>query len=195
MNERFQRPVYVLRKKFLKIFGGAFWIRDPNSDELLFYSKQKAFKLREDIRVYADEGMTTELLAMKTRKIIDISPTFDVVDITTGETVGALKRKGLKSVIRDEWIIINQAGQEFGTIKEDSTGLALVRRFLFGWLPQSFVVEANGQVVAKFHQNWNIFAPRIQLDFSANQSGLLDQRLGIAAAVLLSAIEGRQQSY
>jgi len=193
MDSRFQRPIFILRKKLLKIFGGAFWIRDPGTDELLMYSKQKAFKLREDIRVFTDEGMASELLTIKARSIIDLGATYDVTDATTGENLGALRRRMLKSMLRDEWTILNMVGQEIGTIKEDSTALALVRRTLFNLLPQSFKVEVGGQAVAEFHQNWNIFAPKIRLDFSANMSGALDVRLGIAAAILLAAIEGRQR--
>jgi hypothetical protein len=195
MDARFHRTQFVLRKKLLKIFGGAFWIRDVNSGELLMYSKQKAFRLREDIRVFTDEEMTTELLTIKARQMIDFAATYDVTDATTGENLGALRRRGLKSMVRDEWAIIDPVGQEIGTIKEDSTALALVRRFLFNLLPQSFTAEINGRLVAQFHQNWNFFLPKIRLDFSANQAGLLDVRLGIAAAILLAAIEGRQREY
>lgn len=42
------------------------------------------------------------------------------------------------------------------------------------------------------HQNFNPFTLRYELDFSADVMGKLDRRLGIAMAVLLCAIEGRQ---
>ena len=52
LEPRFQCPTYLLRRQFLKIFGAAFHIYGPNGD-LMFYSKQKAFRLKEDIRLYA----------------------------------------------------------------------------------------------------------------------------------------------
>jgi hypothetical protein len=43
-----------------------------------------------------------------------------------------------------------------------------------------------------FRQRFNPFIAKIDLDFSMDTQGRLDRRLGIAAAVLLCAIEGRQ---
>src|SRR6185503_8752410 len=99
-------PTYVIRKKVLKLFGGAFHIYGPGG-ELLFYSKMKAFKLREDIRLYTGEDMQTEVLTIQAREIFDFSATYDVVDATSGERVGALRRKGGRSMIRDEWAILD----------------------------------------------------------------------------------------
>ena len=67
----------------------------------------KAFKLKEDIRLYTSEDMQTEVLSIQARKIIDISSAYDVIDSLTGAKVGALKRKGLKSILKDEWIIMD----------------------------------------------------------------------------------------
>jgi len=43
----FLQNYYLFRRKVFKIFGGAFHVYDSNQ-RLLFYSKQKAFKLKED---------------------------------------------------------------------------------------------------------------------------------------------------
>jgi hypothetical protein len=50
----------------------------------------------------------------------------------------------------------------------------------------------NGFQVCWFRQNFNPFVMKVNLDFSMDSAGLLDRRLGIAAAVLLCAVEGRQ---
>lgn len=100
----------------------------------------KAFRLREDITLYPDETMGRELLRIKARKILDISSTYDVYDMETGETVGALRRKGLKSLIKDEWAILDTQDNEIGTIKEDNAFLALLRRAL-AIIPQKYNLE------------------------------------------------------
>src|SRR5688572_12120239 len=76
---RFQHQVYELRKKFFKIFGASFQVFGPDG-EVVFYSEQKAFKLKEDIRVYADEGRGEEVLSIKARSWLDFSAAYDVVD-------------------------------------------------------------------------------------------------------------------
>lgn len=182
---------YLVRRKVFKIFGAAFHIYDPNG-KLAFYSKQKAFKLKEDIRIYESEDMKTEVLSIQARSIIDFSAAYDVIDPLTNKKVGALKRKGVKSIIIDEWIFLDEKDQEIGFIKEDSLFMALVRRFLTNLIPQSYFGEIYGEKVCVFKQNFNPFVMKINLDYSFDKNNLLDRRLGIAAAVLLCAIEGRQ---
>ena len=182
---------YLVRRKVFKLFGAAFHIYDPRG-EVAFYSKMKAFKLKEDIRLYTGEDMRTEVLTIQARHIIDFSAAYDVIDPTTNTKVGALKRKGMKSILKDEWIIMDAEDREIGLIKEDSTLLALIRRFLTNLIPQKYYGELKGEQVCLFKQNFNPFVMKINLDFSMDRKGLLDRRLGIAGAVMLCAIEGKQ---
>ena len=182
---------YLVRRKILKILGAAFHIYDPTGN-IAFYSKQKAFKLKEDIRLYTGEDMQTEVLTIQARSMLDFSAAYDVFDPIANLKVGALKRKGMKSIIKDEWIIMDAQDQEIGFIREDSMALALVRRFLTNLIPQTYHGEVNNQPVCVFKQNFNPFVTKINLDFSMDVNNLLDRRLGLAGAVLLCAIEGKQ---
>ncbi len=175
------------------MFGGAFHIFDP-AGNVAFYSKQKAFKLKEDIRIYTGEDMGTELLSIRTDQIIELGATYHVYDSQQGGAhVGSLKRKGLKSILRDEWLFLDPSGQQIGIIQEDSAMLALLRRFMVGWLlPQKYFGTIGNASVSLFTRNFNPFVSKVQLDYSMDAQGLLDRRLGIAAAVLLLAIEGKQ---
>ncbi|WP_257462514.1 LURP-one-related/scramblase family protein [Archangium lipolyticum] len=189
---RFGQSRYMIRRKFFKLFGGAFHIYDE-AGNVLFYSKMKAFKLKEDLRVFTGEDMQEEVFSIKARNILDISATYDVTDSSTGQKLGALRRKGLKSILRDEWLILDVNDQEVGMIQEDSMLLALVRRFLSNLVPQTFQATVGGTPVFTFRQRFNPFIQKIDLDYSMDTGGKLERRLGIAAAVLLCAIEGRQQ--
>jgi uncharacterized protein YxjI len=194
LAERYAFPTYVLRRKFFKIFGASFHVLDPDGNVVLF-SKQKAFKLREDIRIYTDESMDTEVLRIKTGSIWDISGTYDVFDPVADQTVGALRRRGFKSMLKDEWLILDDQGQEVGKIEEDSMVKAVVRRVFDAaatFMPQGYNVSVNGQPVAVFKQNFNPFIQKIRIDFTPDEGNLLDPRLGLAAAVLLCAVEGDQ---
>ncbi len=190
-SQAFQYQTYLVRRKIFKLFGAAFHIYDPNGN-VAFYSNLKAFKLKEDIRLYTGEDMQTELLSIGARRVLDISSEYDVTDASTGERVGALKRQGLKSILRDEWSILDINDNVVGTIKEDSMAMALIRRFLSNLIPQTYHGEMHGQQVCLFKQNFNPFVMKVTLDFSMDTQGLLDRRLAIAAAVLLCAIEGKQ---
>jgi uncharacterized protein YxjI len=191
MNSAFNHDNYLVRKKILTLAGAKFHIYDPLGN-LVFFSKMKAFKLKEDIRLFTGEDMQTELLSIQARNIIDIAATYDVIDPASGEKVGALRRKGLKSILKDEWIFMDVNDREIGLIKEDSTFLALVRRFLTNLIPQTYFGDIGGRHVCKFKQNFNPFVTKINIDFGMDRERQLDRRLGIAAAVLLCAIEGKQ---
>ncbi len=190
-DSRYKHTTYLVRRKIFKLFGAAFHIYDP-AGNVVFYSKQKAFKLKEDIRLFTGEDMQTEVLRIQARQVIDFAATYDVTDAVTGEKVGALRRKGLKSIISDEWILLDTADREVGLIKEDHIILALMRRFLTNLIPQSYSGTLGGQEVCTFKQNFNPFVLKLTLDFSKDRDGRLDRRLGLAAAVVLSAVEGRQ---
>ena len=187
----FTHETYLVRKKIFKVFGAAFHIYDPNG-KLAFYSKMKAFKLKEDIRLYTGEDMQTEVLKIQARQILDFSAAYDVIDPASDTKIGALKRKGMKSFLKDEWIIMDAEDREMGLIKEDSMLLALIRRFLTNLIPQKYYGELQGEQICVFKQNFNPFVTKINLDFSMDKIGLLDRRIGIAGAVLLCAIEGKQ---
>ncbi len=195
LAHEFGHKTYVIRQKVLSLVSLKFHVLDP-AGGLAFYALKKAFKLKEDLRVYADESMQREMLVIKARNIIDFAATYDVFDPNHGgQLVGSLRRKGLKSFVIDEWLFLDATGQQIGTIKEDSVWLALLRRLIAGWLlPQTYRGEVGGAPVCEFRRNFNPFVSKVTLDFSLDAEGWLDRRMGIAAALLLVGIEGKQDS-
>lgn len=191
MNPIFQFNQYTLKRQVFALTG-KFRFYNP-SGQLVMFSEQKMFRLREDIRVYSDESKTQEVLMIKARQIIDFSAAFDVVDSATGTKIGALRRKGLQSILRDEWEVLDVGDNVIGSLFEDSMGLALLRRFLTNLVPQNYDLLVGGARVADLKQNFNPFTYELNLDFSMDVAHQLDRRLGIAAGILLAAIEGRQQ--
>ena len=194
LADRYAHPTYTLRRKVLKLLGGAFHLYDPAGNVVLF-SKQKAFKLKEDIRLYTDESLTTELLQIRTRSVWDISGTYQVVDTLEGITVGGLRRRGMKSMFKDEWLILDPEGNEIGKIEEDSAWKAALRRLndtLAALMPQGYNATIGGSPVARYTQNFNPFVRKIAIDFSDDTGNRFDPRLGLAAGVLLCAVEGKQ---
>lgn len=193
MNPIFQHPSYLLKRQAIAL-AGKFRFYDPQGN-LVMFSEQKMFKWREDIRVYADEAKTQEVLSIKARQIVDFSAAYDVVDTALNQKVGALRRKGLRSILRDEWEVLDANDNVKGLLFEDSMGLALLRRLLLGsWLPQNYDISFGEMRVADLKQNFNLFRYELNLDFTMDAGHLLDRRLGIAAGILLAAVEGKQSN-
>jgi uncharacterized protein YxjI len=190
VNLTFQHDQYLLKRQVFALTG-KFRIYDPLGSLVLF-SEQKMFRLREDIRVYADEDKTQEVLMIKAHQIVDFSAAYDVVDSATGQKVGALRRKGFRSMLRDEWEVLDVGDNVVGRLFEDSMGMALLRRFLASFIPQNYDITLGTDRVADLRQRFNLFAYQLQMDFSMDISRRLDRRIGIAAGILLAAIEGKQ---
>jgi len=193
MNAIFQFPNYLLKRQALALTG-KFRCYDP-SGRLVLFSEQKMFKLREDIRVYADESKSQEVLSIKARQIVDFSAAYDVVDTAMNQKVGALRRKGWSSLLRDEWEVLDANDTVLGKLFEDSIGLAMLRRLLLGsLLPQNYDIAFGETRVADLKQRFNLFRYELDLDFSMDTEQRLDRRLGIAAGILLATVEGKQSS-
>jgi hypothetical protein len=116
-----------------------------------------------------------------------------VIDSLNGQKAGVLKRRGWKSLMRAEWIIMDALDQEIGTIREDSALLAAIRRLILKIIPQSFTFEVGGQVVGVAKQSWNIFAPTMTVDFTTDPGKMLDRRLVVAAITLLMTVEKNEE--
>ncbi len=193
MYAPFQSNQFTLRKQVLALTG-VFRVYDQN-EQVIAYSRQKMFKLREDIRVYTDESQSQEVLYIQARNIIDFSAAYDVYDSLEGILVGTLRRRGMKSILRDTWEILAPGDRPIAEMIEDSVNYALLRRFLLGrLLPQNYDVLMGEQKVMDLRQQFNIFRYILELDFSGETVQRLDHRLGIAAGILLGIIEGKQES-
>ncbi|HEX5836715.1 MAG TPA: hypothetical protein VFY26_02710 [Anaerolineales bacterium] len=191
MNPIFQFPNYLLRRQAIALTG-KFRFYDP-AGRLVMFSEQKMFRLKEDIRIYGDESKTQEVLSIQARQIMDFSAAYDVVDTEMNQKVGALRRKGWSSLVRDEWDVLDASDNVIAKLFEDSVGLALLRRLLLGsWLPQNYDIAMGETRIADLKQRFNLFRYEMDLDFSMDPSSRLDRRIGIAAAVLLATVEGKQ---
>ncbi|MBP6042101.1 hypothetical protein KA529_03720 [Candidatus Saccharibacteria bacterium] len=190
MTDQFEHTQYNINRKFWKLFGASIKVVSPEN-QLILFAKLKALKLREDIRLFADEAQAEEILRIHARTILDIGTIYDVFDSATDQKIGSVKRKGWKSILQDEWEIWDENEQVLALMSEDSMLLALVRRFLTNLIPQKFTIADNkAQTVANIKQNFNPFT--IRLSCNVNEASPIDRRLTMVATIMLAAIEGRQ---
>jgi uncharacterized protein YxjI len=184
---------FTIKRKFFKLFGAGFRIEGPDG-KLVGYCKQKAFRLREDLRIYTDDSLSKELMRIGTRQIIDFGANYEV-SLPDGSVLGSMRRKGLKSLLRDSWLIYDASGKQIGRLQDDSGGLAFLRRFvdLVALLvPQKFdLLTEDGRQVAQMRTHFNPFLYRLGISVIAPDDEL-DELMILAAGVLVAAIEGRQ---
>ncbi|MBI4416076.1 MAG: hypothetical protein HY557_03735 [Euryarchaeota archaeon] len=182
---------YKIRKKVLALTN-QYWIEDAQGRQLA-YSKQKAFKIKEDIRVFTDERMAQELFRIQQLNWTDAWGEFGVVDTATNQSVGFVRRKALASIVRSEWEIYDQARQLMGGIYEQ-TGRALLRRFVPGGalVPQKVIVTLRDQPVATIDQQFKMIGDEwgINCQWAPPQ---FDRRVLLSCALLMGMIERPEQ--
>ncbi|GAB4520973.1 MAG: hypothetical protein Tsb0013_24410 [Phycisphaerales bacterium] len=190
---------FTIRRKILKLFGAAFHVYD-HTGALIAFCKQRAFRLREDIRLYTDETCAEEFLTLRTRQIIDFGATYDVV-LPDGQVMASLRRKGIASTfLRDSWLVFGprldeRAPAPTATLKEDSAGLGFLRRSFDAaamLMPQKFHLEdASGRIIATYRTHFNPFVYRLSIAVH-NEHPEIDELAILATGCLIAAIEGRQ---
>ncbi len=108
----------TLRFKILAI-ASQIYVQDATGRDVL-YVKQRAFKLKEDVRICSDSSQTCELYQMKADRVLDISPRFTITDSATGAVVGYIKREGLRSLWKASYLLLDASGAVTHHIKEEN---------------------------------------------------------------------------
>jgi uncharacterized protein YxjI len=73
---------------------------------MVLYVKQKAFKLKESVTVFADKEQTVSLFTINADRVIDFSARYQFTD-RTGAPIGAVKRQGMKSLWKARYEVLN----------------------------------------------------------------------------------------
>jgi uncharacterized protein YxjI len=100
--------------------------------QLRFYVKQKAFKLKEAVSVFADQAQTQLLYTMQADRVIDWSARYRFRD-AAGNEIGSVKRQGMKSLWRSRYDIM-QGEEIVATIQEENPWVKVIDR-LVGEIP------------------------------------------------------------
>lgn len=136
-------------------------VRDV-SGNTVGYMKQKLFKLREDINVFADQTQSRLLYNIKADRIIDFSARYTFTD-EGGRTLGAIKRQGMRSIWKANYEVYDAAGGQVMAINEEN-GWVKVWDSLFGEIPvigllsgylfhpKYLVTRMNGEQVARLEK-------------------------------------------
>jgi hypothetical protein len=76
------------------------------TNNLIFYVKQKAFKWKEAVTVFADEAQTRPWFYINADRVIDFRANYSFTDYT-GKPFGSIRRLGKKSIWRASYEIFD----------------------------------------------------------------------------------------
>jgi uncharacterized protein YxjI len=124
--------------------------------QLVAYVKQKAFRLREDVTIFADEGQTQPLYRIQANRILDFNAAYTITT-PQGQPIGQVRRPGLRTIWKAHYSITDMNGNEIGLIHEENAWVKVMDA-LFGELPivgmfagylfnPAYLIDVRGQTV------------------------------------------------
>ncbi len=148
------------------------YIRDANG-QLLGYVKQKLFKLKEDINIFADESQTNHLYNIKADRVLDFSAKYNFTD-AGGNELGSIKRQGMRSIWRANYDIFDQASNAVMKINEENGWVKLIDSLVgeipvvgmftgYFFNPSYLVSRIDGTPIARLQKQPAFFEGKFQL--------------------------------
>ena len=189
VEDRYKHIRYLVKRPFFQFFDRRHEVFTPDG-QMAMRTFSPLFKLRDELTIFADEAKTQPLIFLKQRRVIELSTQWDVTDAVTGESMGSLRKRFMKSLVRDQWDILGVDGAERGRVIE--TGHSFLRR-LFPILPSSHDIEVGGRVVAHIKQRFRFFTKEFELDLSP-ALGAIDTRFALACTLLALQAEAQRES-
>ncbi len=177
---------YVIKRKFWSVFERVFRVFTGDG-QLIMYVKHPLLRLREEFMVFADEAQTRALMRVKSKQMIAINFSYEITDANTDELIGAVEKKGLRSIIRDRFIIRSPSGEEIGYAEEQ--GASILRRFI-PMLTSKHAIFVDGQQAAFIKQRFRFFTKEFEVTL---QPSRLPPQFVLAVALLALMAEARRE--
>jgi uncharacterized protein YxjI len=94
------------------------FIRDAAGQEVM-YVKQKLFKLKEAIQVFADQSQSQQLYMINADRVLDFSARYNFTN-NQGLNLGAVKRQGMRSLWKASYDILEGDTVKFHIQEENA---------------------------------------------------------------------------
>jgi uncharacterized protein YxjI len=192
-------PVKFIFK--ISTFSNDFTALDANG-KTVAYVKQKLFKLKEDISIYADETKAKINFKIKADQWIDFSAAYSFTD-SNGTEIGKVARKGWASIWKAEYELIDQNQQLQYHIREENgwvkvmdslLGQIPVLSIFTGYLfnPTYKVTDKNDQIIARLKKEPSFFGRKFEITKVKNFDVDDEERiiLGLMMMILLERRRG-----
>jgi hypothetical protein len=150
------------------------------------YLRKKKFRLREDVRIYEDEDQRRQLFRLRADRVVDFGASY-AVSGPDGRPLGAVRQRGVRSIWKSSYEVLNPNGKTIGTIHEenpfvkvlDSMAEVLPFADALGGLffNPAYLAELGGEPVLRMKKERSVFESRFRLerlgDLSEDEEELL----------------------
>jgi hypothetical protein len=150
---------------------------------LVAYAKQRAFRLREDVTIFADEQQAQPLYHIKADRIIDIGASYSIAT-ADGRPLGVVRQRGLRTLWKATYDILSDAGSPAAVVHEENAWVKVMDGLvgevpilgfvLAQWINPTYLIDsADGQTVLRLRKRPSL----IERSFVLEQVAPLRRRL------------------
>jgi len=166
--------------------------------QLVSYVKQRAFRLREDVTIFADEAQAQPVYHIKANKIIDIGATYSITS-ADGRPLGAVRQRGMRTFWKATYDILDESGSAIGLIHEQDAWvkvidgligeIPLVGFVIQQWINPTYLIDgADGVTLLRLRKRPSLIERRFLLEQDSPLPSRLEQ-LALPAVLMVVLLE------
>lgn len=197
-----QNLQFPIRFRFkITTLANDFTATDANG-QVIAYVRQKLFKLKEDISIYADESRAQINYKIKADRWLDFSAAYSFSD-RNGKEFGKIVRKGWRSLLKASYELIDETHKKQYSINEENAWVKVMDS-IFGEIPvlgllsgyvfnPSYIVTDNAnQIIVRLKKKPSFFGREFEVTKVAYLDNNDDDRimLGLMMMILLERRKG-----
>ncbi|RLC99601.1 MAG: hypothetical protein DRI77_02445 [Chloroflexi bacterium] len=164
------------------------------SGNLVLYVKQKLFKLKEAVTVFADAQQTQPLYTMNADRVLDFSARYNFAN-QQGLPLGAVKRQGMKSLWKARYDILDGDAVVM-TIQEEDPWVRVIDSFLnqipivglfsgYMFHPAYLISRMDETVIMRVQKQPAFFEGKFTIEKKAEFSETEEKRIILSVLMML----------
>ncbi len=164
---------------------------------LRLYVRQKLFKLKEAVTVFADADQRETLYTIQADRVLDFGARYKIAD-RNGAELGSVKREGMRSFWKAHYSV-ERGGREVMTIREENPWVKVVDSLigeipvvglLTGYMlhPAFAVTRADGSVVLRVVKQPALFEGKFVIEKHAELDAH-DEGLAVLSILMMTLLE------
>ena len=171
-----------------------------DSGRVIAWAAQKLFRLKEAVNVFSDSSKKEVLFTIKADRVMDISAKYHFTD-AQGKPLGSVQRKGMRSIWRAHYDIMDPANGSVG-IREENPWIKVADGLLgaiplgelftgFVFHPAYLVSRSNGTPVMRIQKKSAFLESRFSIDRLGPMEEGEEQRI-LLSLIMLVLLERRR---
>lgn len=171
------------------------FVAEDANGATLAYVRQKLFKFKEAILVYAEESKTNLLYKIDADRVIDFNANYTFTD-AGDKVIGKVGRRGMKSLWKAKYEIFDENDQLEYTVAEENpwakvmdtlVGEIPVVSMFTGYMfnPKYAVTTPDGTIVVRLSKEPSFFGRKFKMEKIADVRGGDDERIMLSLMMMM----------